>query len=441
MQREGITHAQVSNLFYANMALGGFVSLALVLFAPAIASFFHEPRLTHVTWALSATFLLSSATVQHLALLKRQIRFGTIALIQVSAMAVGSVTGIGMAWLGLGYWSLVGIQLSAVTAALFLTVVSSRWRPQLPTRRSGTWPLLQFGANLTAGGFLWSLARGSDSLLIGKFLGSVPLGFYSRAQALVVRPLEQFVNPLESVFVPILSRLQTDHARYRRTVLKVYDIIAVIAFPAAALILVLARPLTLLILGPKWEAAADIVRGVSPVALYTPVACVSSCLLASQGRGRDFLRINFIASLATAVGFAAGLPFGASGVAIAYSATCFAVHLPLQYYVAGRTGPVTTTDLWRRFFMHLPLWGIVLLATSLMLMVVSEFAPIYQLFFAASAGLSAAGVSIYATVSGRSAALTVFEALQEWRAGRARSKQGTRDSTPAVLSSTLVDEP
>src|SRR5262245_19336527 len=37
IQREGITHAQVSNLFWTNVACGGLISLLLVVSAPAIA--------------------------------------------------------------------------------------------------------------------------------------------------------------------------------------------------------------------------------------------------------------------------------------------------------------------------------------------------------------------------------------------------------------------
>ena len=46
IQREGITHAQVSNLFWTNVALGGSITLLLAaLSSEAIAWFYHEPRL------------------------------------------------------------------------------------------------------------------------------------------------------------------------------------------------------------------------------------------------------------------------------------------------------------------------------------------------------------------------------------------------------------
>jgi PST family polysaccharide transporter len=129
VQREGITHAQVSNLFWTNVALGGLISLLLAVSAPAVAWFYREPRLVGITLALCVTFLLTGSTVQHLALLKRQMRFKMIAAIQVSAAVAGLVVGVGMAWLQCGYWSLVGMQLSTPAVAFLLTLVGFPMAP------------------------------------------------------------------------------------------------------------------------------------------------------------------------------------------------------------------------------------------------------------------------------------------------------------------------
>jgi O-antigen/teichoic acid export membrane protein len=422
VQREGITHAQVSNLFWTNVTLGVTISLFLAIFSPVIAWFYQEPRLVRITLALCLTFLFTTAAVQHMALLKRQMRFKAIAFIQVSSMAAGILTGIGMALLKFGSWSLVGMQLATPMLALLLTWSASRWRPQLPTRRSGTRSLLSFGANLTASSFLWSLARGSDSLLIGRFFGSAPLGLYSRAAALLNRPLEQAMGPLEAVFVPTFSRLQSQPERYRRMAFQVYDSMAIGSFPLAGMLLALAHPLTLVVLGPKWESAAMIFAGFTLVALYVPIAGVAGWLLSSQGRGRDYMVLSSIVSSITVLFFLVGLRFGPIGVAMSYSLSCLLVQLPVAYYVVGRRGPVTTKDLWSRFFTHLPLWGVVCGATWVTRTLVSNLSPVEQLLISTPVGLLAGVAFICAYAPSRHAATNLLVALQELlRARRSRS--------------------
>ena len=416
VQREGITHAQVSNLFWTNAIVGGVISLLVMISAPAVAWFFREPRLVPVTMILCTTFLVTGFTVQHLALLKRQMRFKIIAIIQIISMLAGFLLGIGMAWFGYGYWSLVGMYVSTPLVAFVLTWWASPWRPQLPTKGCGTRSLLNFGANMTASSFVWSVARGSDSLLIGRVYGPTSLGLYSRAAALLNRPVEQFVGPLEAVFVPTLSRLQAEPERYRRIFLQTYEVIAVSSFLFSGLLLALSHPLTLVVLGWKWESAAPIFAGFSLVALYTPITCTAGWLLTSQGRGRDFLHVSSISSFVTVVAFLAGLPFGPAAIAVAYSAACLLVQLPVAYYIAGRHGPVTTTDLWSRFFKHLPLWAVVCAITFIVHHLVLSSTPLVQLFVSGSAGFLVGAVFISVYPPARRTALELFAVLKDWRA-------------------------
>ena len=216
VQREGITHAQVSNLFWINVAVSGATGLIFAAGAPIIAWFYHEPRLVPITLVLSTTFILSGLTVQHTALLNRQMRFKALALIQVGAMLIGIAIGIGMACLKYSYWALVGGNVATVAATVVLTWVAIPWRPQAPARQSGVWPLVSFGANLATGDFICSFARGADGLLVGRFYGPDSVGLYTRAGALLNSPIQQFIGPLNSVFVPALSRVQTQPERYRR---------------------------------------------------------------------------------------------------------------------------------------------------------------------------------------------------------------------------------
>jgi O-antigen/teichoic acid export membrane protein len=419
VQRDGITHAQVSNLFWINAALSGAITLIVMACAPVIAWFYREPRLVGITLVLSITFLLTGLTVQHLALLNRQMRFEKIALIQVGSLLAGIVVGIAMAWLQHGYWSLVGTELTTAMCGLLLTWVASRWRPQLPSRRSGTWPLLSFGANLSVSSFIYSLARGSDGLFIGRLYGPESVGLYSRASALLHRPIQHFLTPIDAVFVPVLSRLQLQPERYRRTFLQTFEPIALVSFFFTGLFFALAEPLTLVVLGPKWEKAAVIFAGFTFAALFFALSSATSLLLASQGRGRDWLVTSMWVSSVTVCSFLAGLPFGPAGVAISYSLSGVFLLLPIIFHVAGRRGPVSNADLWTGCLRHLPVWGVVCGAAWLARVSVANSSPLAQLCICVPVALVIGGVFIYIYVPSRRAFLSFFDALRQWQRSRA----------------------
>ena len=415
IQREGITHAQVSNLFWVNVALSGLTSLLVAAAAPAVARFYREPLLVEVTVALSITILLAGLAVQHMALLNRQMRFKAIALIQVGSVLAGVLVGVGMAWLNFGYWSLVGMNLTTSIVALLLAWSASWWRPQSFTRRSGTRSLLHFGANLTAGHFLYSLARGLDRLLIGRFYGAFSVGLYSRAFSLLARPLEQFMNPIEAVVVTTFSKLQMKRDRYRSSFLELYETIALVGFFFTGMCFALAHPLTIVVLGPKWEQAAIIFAGLTFGALQYPLNTSASWLFTSQGRGRDSLLANSISAVVVAASFIAGLPFGPAGVAISYSAFCLLIQLPIVYYLAGRSGPVSARDLWAGFIRQLPVWVIVCAVTWLVRSPIPDDQPFKELFIAAPSGLFAGVALIFVYPPARRVALKLCLTLRGLR--------------------------
>jgi PST family polysaccharide transporter len=418
VQRQEITHAQVSNLFWVNVAVGGVATLLVAASAPAVAWFYREPRLVGITLVLSITFVLTSSAVQHIALLNRQMRFGVIAMIDVVSMLTGYLTGIGMALREYGYWALVFAIVVQVTIKLVLTWSISRWRPRLPSRNAQTWHLLSFGANVTAASLIYELSRGADSLLIGRFFGAAAIGLYSRGSILLMRPVQQFIVPINAVLVPALSRIQSQHDRYRRTFLQVLEAIALVDFLLTGLLLALSYPVTLAVLGPKWEGAIVIFAGFTMAALAYPLLAASAWLFASQGRGKDWVLTSAIMSGVTICSFLAGLPFGPAGVAIFYSASCVLIQLPFVYYIAGRRGPVSRKDLWTGSLRHLPVWGVVCGTAWLARTFVLGANPWMQLFLCGPVALLAGGAYIAVSAPSRRVAVNVFSIVRDLKNAR-----------------------
>jgi|SRR5436190_7137150 len=418
VQREQLTHAQVSNLFWINLGLSAFCALVVAVLSPLIARFYHDSRITYITLALSTTFLIGGFRVQHLALLKRRMRFKAIAVIEVGSMAAGVVVGIVMALLHYRYWSLVGLSLATEIASFLLTGLLSRWKPQLPTKGSGIGPLIVFGAHQTGGNLIFSLARGCDNVLLGRFYGPPAVGVYSRAAALVIRPIEQFLLPIDAVFLPVLSRLQSQPERYRSTFLRLYEAIAMSAFFFSSLLLALATPVTLVLLGQKWTHVGAIFAGFTLTAIQLPLSSAANWLLTSQGRGKDIFRVASINGVLTLASIIVGLPFGPLGVAIAFSSVGLLVRMPILYYVAGRRGPVSTSDLWTRLLRHLPLWVVMLVATWSMRTVVGHSHVLTELVICGSVGVLAGVIFIWVSPKQRKVAIDILDSVRELRNNR-----------------------
>jgi len=109
IQRTSVTDEQKSMLFWINILIGILLGIVTVAMAPAIAAFYHEPRLLGVTVVVAAGFIFNAAGVQHGALLLRQMRFTALAVINTVGLIVGTVIAIVGAKAGYGYWALVAM--------------------------------------------------------------------------------------------------------------------------------------------------------------------------------------------------------------------------------------------------------------------------------------------------------------------------------------------
>ena len=131
IQKADISHSQVSNLFWINVAVSFLLALILAIVAPIISWFYIEPRLTWITLALSGTFLFSGLTV-HQVLLARHMLFKVIALIEIGSLGISIVTGIVLAWYGAGYWALVGLSVSSGLSSGLLTWAQESMQHEAP---------------------------------------------------------------------------------------------------------------------------------------------------------------------------------------------------------------------------------------------------------------------------------------------------------------------
>ena len=184
-------------------------------------------------------------------------------------------------------------------------------------------------------------------------------------------------------------------------------------------LLALSRPLTLVLLGPKWEGAAVILGGFTLTAMYRPLSTSSSWLFTSQGRGSEYALMNSILSALAVVAVLAGLPYGPLGVALAFSVSGLLIRLPILYYLAGRHGPVTTTDLWMGFFRHLPVFGGSFGAAWLTRLLLADVNPLTQLLVCGTAGLLGGLCCVGAFPAPRVAALRCVAALRDLKTAAA----------------------
>ncbi len=315
VQSERVSHEQVSALFWLNVALSLVLVAAVAASSRGVAWFYGDDRLVGISLALGGSFFFAGLTVQHAALLRRQMRFRELAWVEVGAHVVGTAAAVAAALQGFGYWALVLRGLATPCSLMLAVWVATPWRPAPPWRAGGARSLVRFGGYLVGFRVMNYVGRNLDNVLVGRFLGGSALGLYSKAYALLMLPLRMVNDPISDVAVPALSRLQGDPERMRSYYYKALGLVVTLSMPVVGWVAAVADSFVLTLLGEQWVAAVDIFRILTIPAFIGTFNVATGWVFVSLGDVRRQLASGVVNTALGALAIAVGLRWGIEGVA------------------------------------------------------------------------------------------------------------------------------
>jgi O-antigen/teichoic acid export membrane protein len=345
LARKNIEKADWQGLMWLSLAVGLGLTVLVAACAPLIASFYGEPRLAVLTLVISPTLLINGLLAPIHARVQRELRFAALAIIEVTSMLAGVVLAIVAAWLGWGVWALIvqaGVAQIWRMAALWIASPPSFGKPHIPR---GVLSIVRVGSDLLGVQLLNYASRNVDNVLIGNQLGPSVLGQYTRAYSLFLLPMQQLNATIGRVAVPVLSRLQDDHLRYRRYIHGGSRVIGYVAIPIYAILAAIAQPLILLLLGDGWQEAATIFSILALAGIAQSMGNMQGWLYLTLGRTKTQLGYFIVTRPLIILGFFVGLWWnGVRGLALVYGLLSLALLIP-GYYYAIRGTHVTARDI------------------------------------------------------------------------------------------------
>ena len=337
-QKTHISRTEVSSLFWLNVAIGAGSAALLALSSGLIARFFGEPSLASIVLVLSCTLVLGAMYNQHYALMRRVMEFRHIAMIDISANVVGSMVSVAMAFAGWGYWSLVAKPI--VTSAM--TVVSvwicCPWVPGRPRLTSDVKELLGFGMGVAGFTMTDYVARSADRVALGYFYGAGPLGYFQNAFTVYSNLLSILTEPLHNIAVSGLSKLRGNLDELKRSWAVALSSLTFFSSMAFAMLAVTGQDFVVILLGPKWAPAGPLLCILAVKGIAQSVERTMGWIHVAAGRSDRWMRWGIFSAVCQLVALGVGLPFGITGVAVAYVIATFGLVVPALAYAGSPVG-------------------------------------------------------------------------------------------------------
>jgi PST family polysaccharide transporter len=388
------------------------------LSAPLVAWFYHDPRVIPLLQVLALTIPLSSLRAVAQAVLSRELRFRDIAIAETTTSVACGIVAVILAWCGFGVWSLIGnlLLLTISQAVVFSFYVRPRFTWRLDrdhVRRVVGWSAPLIGANV-----LWQAYDNSDYAVVGRMLGSEPLGWYTFAFRLATLINQKIASVINRVSLPSFSAMHDDMPRLVEHWLSITRKLALVNFSLLAALFANAHDLILFTVGEKWAPAAMPLQFLCVVGAIRTILPLVPNVLSACGKTAIVFRYNLLSCITLPLAFIVGCHFaGLKGVGIAWC-----VLFPFNaLFLVSRAVRVTGTSL-RRYLGNLQFPFIVALLCLLVMLPFSllQINHLLRMALRSAAGLICYLACLWNHPETRSALNSVLGWIRQ-RAGRLRA--------------------
>lgn len=306
VQIRDLSSNDLASIFTFSAIMAFLLATLFFLSGGLISAFYEEPELVPIVRLLSLSILFNILSIVPGALNRKELRFKEMGIVKVGVQAVAGGIGIWLAFNGYSYYAI--IYQSIISGFLIFLIfyilypVSLVFKIQkAPLKKIASFSSYQFAFN-----FINYFSRNLDSILIGKYLGNAPLGYYNKSYSLMLLPVDNLTHVITPVLHPVLAKQQDNKEYIFKTYSSVLKLLAGLGFPLSVFLYFAAPELILIMFGDQWHESIPVFKVLAlTVGLQM---CLSSTGAIFQITNRTDLL--FLSGLLSSVLMIGGIAFG-----------------------------------------------------------------------------------------------------------------------------------
>lgn len=292
------THENPRSYFHTiwtiNIIRSFIVFLSIYFVGDFIATFFHIEQAA-MAIKLGGLFILIQgfANVAQLLFFK-EMDFKKILFRDIVSRLAYSATAIFLAWHFRSYWALFWSQIILYSAATIATYFLCSFRPKFTFSFTRLRHLFSYSKWLYGQSMLGEFAATLENAIIGRLMGPIDVGFYTRAKALASTPTSPLISLINKVGFSAYARIQDDTEKIKDGYLKMLNILFFVGIPFTVVVLLEAPRLILIALGPSWIGLTKLFQILVAASIFQIITSTSGSLFNALGLPKHALKINII---------------------------------------------------------------------------------------------------------------------------------------------------
>ena len=313
-------HEDYNSVFWFNIIMASSLYLILFFAAPLIGEYYHTPRVVPLCRYAFLSIVIASFGTAQSAYLFKHLRAKQQAEAGALAVILSSMTGVGMAFAGMAYWSLATQGLVYVGINTLLQWHFSSWRPSIhgitfaPVRR-----MFRFSCKILATTIMTHVNNNVLNILLGHYFTPRDTGNYNQAYQWNTKCYSLVQSMVAQVAQPVLVSLNGEEGRQKDVFRKMMRFTAFITFPLLFGFGLVAKEFIVTAIGEKWLASAQLIQILCISGATMPLSTLFSNMIISKGRSGTFFWCTFTLGLVQIATMIMIWPMGIRTMVIAYT--------------------------------------------------------------------------------------------------------------------------
>ena len=313
-------HEDYNSVFWFNIIMASSLYVILFLAAPLIGEYYHTPRVVPLCRYAFLSIVIASFGTAQSAYLFKHLRAKQQAEAGALAVILSSMTGVGMAFAGMAYWSLATQGLVYVGINTLLQWHFSPWRPSIhgitfaPVRR-----MFRFSCKILATTIMTHVNNNVLNILLGHYFTPRDTGNYNQAYQWNTKCYSLVQSMVAQVAQPVLVSLNGEEGRQKDVFRKMMRFTAFITFPLLFGFGLVAKEFIVTAIGEKWLASAQLIQILCISGATMPLSTLFSNMIISKGQSGTFFWCTFTLGLVQIATMIMIWPMGIRTMVIAYT--------------------------------------------------------------------------------------------------------------------------
>lgn len=336
IQEKDNTESYINTAWVVSIIRGIVISSALFLAAPFIALFFNSPDAQTIVQLTALVPLIRGFINPAEVMFQKQLAFSKEFFFRLTIYTTDTLAATVLAIVYKTPLALIGGLIIGAVLEVVLSFIVVKPRPVFEFNKKKFSHVISRGKWMSAAGVFQYLFREGDDVVVGRMLGTGPLGLYQVVYSLATLPISEVADVLGKVTLPIYVNIAHDKKRLKRAYLATTGVLMALVIPGTLALIIFAEPIIRIALGEQWVAGAPALQFLAVYAfLRTTINPILTVLLAVKDqRAVSFVTLINTITLAAVI-FPLTFLYGIEGTAVS---TIIAVipGIPLSYVLARK---------------------------------------------------------------------------------------------------------